>query len=66
MVKLDSAKLDSADREILMLGEHEQLAYSQIAELMRLPLNTVRSWLFRARLGTEEPLDGGRVLSVCP
>jgi RNA polymerase sigma-70 factor, ECF subfamily len=42
-------KLDSIDREILMLREFEQLSYAEIAELCSLPLNTVRSRLFRAR-----------------
>jgi RNA polymerase sigma-70 factor (ECF subfamily) len=37
------------DREILLLREFEQLSYAEIAELLRLPVNTVRSRLFRAR-----------------
>jgi RNA polymerase sigma-70 factor, ECF subfamily len=43
------AKLDAADREILRLREFEQLSYAEIAALLSLPLNTVRSRLFRAR-----------------
>jgi len=43
-------KLDARDREILMLREYEQLSYSDIAELLRIPVNTVRSRLFRSRL----------------
>lgn len=42
-------RLDANDREILMLREYEQLSYGEIAELLRLPVNTVRSRLFRAR-----------------
>ena len=42
-------KLDRTEREILMLREFEQLSYAEIAELTNLPLNTVRSRLFRAR-----------------
>jgi RNA polymerase sigma-70 factor, ECF subfamily len=42
-------QLDSDDREILMLREYEQLSYQEIADLMSMPLNTVRSRLFRAR-----------------
>lgn len=42
-------KLERLDREILMLREFEQLSYAEIAELLGLPLNTVRSRLFRAR-----------------
>jgi RNA polymerase sigma-70 factor (ECF subfamily) len=43
-------RLDADDREILMLREYEQLSYMEIAELLRLPVNTVRSRLFRARM----------------
>jgi len=43
-------RLDTNDREILMLREYEQLSYAEIAELLRLPVNTVRSRLFRARM----------------
>jgi RNA polymerase sigma-70 factor, ECF subfamily len=42
-------KLESLDREILLLREFEQLSYAEIAEVLGLPLNTVRSRLFRAR-----------------
>jgi len=42
-------KLERMDREILLLREFEQLSYAEIAELLRLPVNTVRSRLFRAR-----------------
>ncbi len=42
-------KLDSRDREILLLREFEQLSYAEIADLLQLPMNTVRSRLFRAR-----------------
>src|SRR5258707_722926 len=43
-------RLDPAEREILMLREFEQLSYAEISELLRLPVNTVRSRLFRSRL----------------
>src|SRR5579862_4970875 len=36
-------KLDPSEREVLMLREYEQLSYQEIAELLRLPVNTVRS-----------------------
>jgi RNA polymerase sigma-70 factor (ECF subfamily) len=42
--------LDRLEREILLLREFEQLSYSEIGELLHLPVNTVRSRLFRARL----------------
>lgn len=50
-------KLDSLDREIVMLREFEQLSYAEIADLLQLPLNTVRSRLFRARTSLRELLD---------
>lgn len=43
-------KLEESEREILMLREYEQLSYEEIAGLLRLPLNTVRSRLFRSRM----------------
>jgi RNA polymerase sigma-70 factor, ECF subfamily len=49
-------ELDKTDREILMLREYEQLSYSEIAGLLRLPINTVRSRLFRARMALREKL----------
>ncbi len=42
--------LDQLEREILLLREFEQLSYAEIGELLHLPVNTVRSRLFRARL----------------
>jgi RNA polymerase sigma-70 factor, ECF subfamily len=50
-------KLDSTDREVLMLREYEQLSYSEIAQLLRLPVNTVRSRLFRARMALKDRLQ---------
>ena len=50
-------KLDAPEREILMLREYEQLSYSDIAELLRIPVNTVRSKLFRSRLALKSYLE---------
>lgn len=50
-------KLDPLDREIVMLREFEQLSYGEIADLLQLPLNTVRSRLFRARTALRDLLD---------
>jgi RNA polymerase sigma-70 factor (ECF subfamily) len=49
-------KLNSTDREVLLLREFEQLNYANIAELLGLPLNTVRSRLFRARMALRDLL----------
>jgi RNA polymerase sigma-70 factor (ECF subfamily) len=51
------AKLEASEREVLMLREYEQLSYAEIADLLRLPLNTVRSRLFRARIALKNHLD---------
>ena len=49
-------KLERMDREILMLREFEELNYSEIGGLLDLPVNTVRSRLFRARMGLRDLL----------
>jgi RNA polymerase sigma-70 factor (ECF subfamily) len=41
--------LDRIDREVLLLREFEHLSYAEIATQLDLPVNTVRSRLFRAR-----------------
>lgn len=50
-------KLEDVDREIVLLREFEQLSYTEIAELLYLPVNTVRSRLFRARTALRELLS---------
>ena len=50
-------RLERLDREILLLREFEQLSYAEIAGLLRLPVNTARSRLFRARMALRELLD---------
>jgi RNA polymerase sigma-70 factor (ECF subfamily) len=49
-------KLERMDREVLLLREFEELSYVEIAELLNVPVNTVRSRLFRARLALRELL----------
>ena len=44
------AQLDPEQREVLLLREYEQLSYAEIADVLRVPVNTVRSRLFRARM----------------
>ncbi|HYA96751.1 MAG TPA: sigma-70 family RNA polymerase sigma factor [Methylomirabilota bacterium] len=50
-------KLDAMDREVLMLREYEQLRYAEIADVLGIPVNTVRSRLFRARLALRDLLQ---------
>lgn len=56
LVRQAVGKLERLDREILLLREFEQLSYAEIAELLRLPINTVRSRLFRARMALRDLL----------
>lgn len=56
-------KLDESERDILMLREYEQLSYAEIGALLELPVNTVRSRLFRARMALRKQLDPGRELN---
>lgn len=51
------AALEPDQREIVMLREYEQLSYQEIADLMHIPLNTVRSRLFRARMDLRAALS---------
>jgi RNA polymerase sigma-70 factor (ECF subfamily) len=49
-------KLNGNDREVLFLREYEELSYEEIAGVLRVPMNTVRSRLFRARVALKEIL----------
>jgi RNA polymerase sigma-70 factor (ECF subfamily) len=60
VVRQALAQLETDEREILMLREYEQLSYAEIAALQRVPINTVRSRLFRARLALKELLVSPR------
>ncbi len=52
-------RLPVQEREMLMLREYEQLTYAEIADLLGIPVNTVRSRLFRSRLALKENLVCG-------
>jgi len=49
-------QLDAEQREVLLLREYEQLSYADIAAVLRVPVNTVRSRLFRARMALKDLL----------
>lgn len=50
-------QLEPEAREVLLLREYEQLSYGEIAQLLSIPVNTVRSRLFRARLALKGVLE---------
>src|SRR5271170_1808165 len=50
------SRLQPQNREVLLLREFEQLSYAEIAELLKLPINTVRTRLCRARLALRDIL----------
>ena len=49
-------RLEPEQREIVLLREYQGLSYQEIAELLRVPVGTVRSRLFRAKLALRELL----------
>jgi RNA polymerase sigma-70 factor (ECF subfamily) len=50
------AELSSEQRSVIVLREIDDLSYEQIAEILELPVGTVRSRLFRARLELRDRL----------
>jgi RNA polymerase sigma-70 factor (ECF subfamily) len=50
------AELSDEYRQIIVLRELESCSYEQIAEILELPIGTVRSRLFRARLALRDRL----------
>ncbi|HVZ85127.1 MAG TPA: sigma-70 family RNA polymerase sigma factor [Terracidiphilus sp.] len=50
-------QLDATDREILLLRHFDLLSYAEIAKVLDLPINTVRSRLFRARAALRALLE---------
>ena len=56
-IRMALARLEDSEREILMLREYEQLSYTEIAEMLKLPVNTVRSRLFRSRMALRTMLQ---------
>jgi RNA polymerase sigma-70 factor, ECF subfamily len=51
------ARLEATDREIVLLRGFEELNYAEIAVVLRVPVNTVRSRLFRARQALRDVLS---------
>jgi RNA polymerase sigma-70 factor (ECF subfamily) len=60
-VQVALARLGSEHRQILVLREIEGCSYESISEILELPVGTVRSRLFRARMQLKEKLQSLRV-----
>lgn len=52
------ARLPEEQRQLLVLRDVEGMEYQQIAEVLGVPLGTLKSRLFRARLALREELTG--------
>jgi RNA polymerase sigma-70 factor (ECF subfamily) len=57
MVQAALLEVTDEHRQILVLREMEDCSYETIAEILDLPVGTVRSRLFRARLQLKEVLE---------
>lgn len=50
------AQLEPAQREIVLLREYQGLSYEELATLLKVPVGTVRSRLFRAKMALRDLL----------
>ncbi|MBI1368852.1 MAG: sigma-70 family RNA polymerase sigma factor [Planctomycetes bacterium] len=57
-------QLDPSLRSVILLRDLQGMDYQQIAEVLSVPLGTVKSRLFRARLALRSALDGKLSASV--
>ena len=57
-------QIDSGQREVVMLREYEGLSYEEISRVLRIPLGTVRSRLFRGKMALRDLLAPRAVPAV--
>ena len=55
-LRVELGRLDPEHREVVVLREFQDLSYEEIAEVVGVPVGTVRSRLFRARAELRERL----------
>ena len=55
-------ELSEPERQVIVMFHQEELTYEKIAEVLNLPLNTVRTHLHRGRKKLKERLREGRIV----
>src|SRR6185503_18432600 len=58
-LRAELERLDPEHREVVVLREFQDLSYEEIAEIVGVPVGTVRSRLFRARAELRERMQEG-------
>lgn len=56
LLQTSLAALDESFRSVLLLRDIQQMDYAQIAEVLQVPVGTVKSRLFRARLALRQAM----------
>jgi RNA polymerase sigma-70 factor (ECF subfamily) len=58
MVREKINRLDEKDREIIIMRYYQDLKYEEIAELLDIPLSSVKIRLYRAKQALKAILEG--------
>jgi len=61
MLEQALASLPTVQRMVVVLRHQEHLSYGEIAQLLDLPLGTVKTYLFRARQALIKAMQQGAV-----
>jgi len=62
-LELALGELPPEYRMVIVLRHQEEMSYEEIAQAMRLPLGTVKTYLFRARRALRAAMEGARAPS---
>lgn len=57
LLRLAISRLDESARSMLVLRDFEEMDYAEIAEVLEIPIGTVKSRLFRARLALRSLME---------